>query len=251
MGNFLGGGAKGEQNIVRGYRDEAASQAGTSSQRGGLLFNEAQSDRLRGEALQQPAIDFYSKLMSGDPNALAQVAAPALANISSQYQQGRESIWDMPAGAGRGVALGQLERGKASAAASALTQPYLQAPGALYDIGTGLQQQSLQTGGLGLGYGQLGTQQLGQASQLGQWAYDVGQGRQATAVNAIGQLIGLGSSILTGGIPGLWGGFGQKSTGIGLGTGPSSTTLDPGGYWGTGGGYGTPVTLPGGIWGQG
>lgn len=151
----------------------ARDQLATSKQ----YLDLATQEQGRRSTLQQPTIDFYSKIVSGDPNARMTAAAVPLGDIAKGARGAREGIMDsVPRGAGRDFALAQNENQKYSQSADYLNKAFMGAFPALAGLGTEAGQVGLQNTGAGMrgaeagantNSGVLQTQAQQKAAQLG------------------------------------------------------------------------------------
>lgn len=83
----------------------------------------------------QSAIDYYTKLLSGDRNLTAGLLAPTIQNLTSQYGQGRNSILaSLGPGGVRDKALAMLDAGRVRDVGNLFTQAQPEAASALANI---------------------------------------------------------------------------------------------------------------------
>lgn len=165
----------------------ARDQLATSKQ----YLDLATQEQGRRNTLQQPSIDFYSKITSGDPNARLTAAAIPIGDIARGARGARENIMDsVPRGAGRDFALAQNENQKYSQSADYLNKAFMGAFPALAGLGTEAGQVGLQNTGAGMRGAEAGantnagvmqTQQQQKAAQLGVIGSLAGAGGQAAA----------------------------------------------------------------------
>jgi hypothetical protein len=153
-GNLLGTG----MGVTQGGLDMSGTGFGTTTQ---------------GLQTLQPSIDFYNKILSGDPTATAQALAPTAANIS-QITSGatNQATQGLPGGGYRAATLAGLPYAQAAQVGNAALQLQPAAATALGQLGgeqaqigatqAGIGQGVSQTG---LGVGQLGTVLTGQGLQ--------------------------------------------------------------------------------------
>lgn len=129
----------------------------------------------------QDPVNYYKGILSGNPAALAEAAAPEISATKQQYAGARRAIDQYsPRGGGRSNATTQSRYNEASDVSNIIAKQRPQAASALSDIG--IKEQSL------------GIEELGQAisailskmgvNQQGSFANQFG-----TIVSAIGQLI--------------------------------------------------------------
>ena len=106
---------------------------------------QSQEDRDRRVALEQPAIDKYTKLASGDRTAALEASMPVLSQVSQGYQAAKQSILNsVPAGPARDKAISDLEMQKFTTTSGAQATAVSAAPDTLANIGSGLGAMSLQ-----------------------------------------------------------------------------------------------------------
>lgn len=122
----------------------------------------------KSNTLEQPAINLYSALTSGDPKAALTADAPVLGQISAGYQASKDSIFNSIApGAGRDYALSELNVQSNAAKSSSLANQTAGAFDKLANIGAGYGAFSLNEVGASLnaysganaGLNQVGQQQ--------------------------------------------------------------------------------------------
>lgn len=121
----------------------------------------------------QPSIDFYSKLLAGNPQATAQALAPTAANISSIYSGAlNNATMGTPAGGYRAATIAGLPQAEAAQVGNAALQLQPAAAAALGQLGGEQAQIGAEQAGIGqgvaqtgLGVGQLGTVLTGQGLQ--------------------------------------------------------------------------------------
>lgn len=196
----MGGGSSGTEKQQSALELQQVQLGQQQAQIGQEYLNLAGNRLQYSDILNQPAVQFYSSLASGNPQAAIQAAGPQLGNISQNAQQARANIMNnVPAGAGRDEALAQLEQGKSSQIAGTLNQLVTQAPGQLAAIGAGQASEALQLSGAGFtGLGQAsGSYAQGQNS-LGNIAQQQ-NARKASTMGFIGSLVGAAGSAAGGG----------------------------------------------------
>jgi len=158
----------------------------------------AQSTASMGErkALQKPSIDFYTKILSGDPTARMTAAAPMMGEISRGARASQEQIMDStPHGAARDFAMSQVPRDANAQSADALNKVYMGAFPALSSIGTESGQVGLQQTGAGL-------RGMESGATTNQSVMDAQQKQKAATLGMIGSLAGAAGGALTGGMTG-------------------------------------------------
>lgn len=150
-------------------------------------------DRTRMLELEQPLIDFTSKITSGDPSAQVKAAAPLIANITGQSSQAKERIYDtVGPGAGRDFALSQMEQQKSGAIAETMNRTYLGALDKQANLGAGFGAFSLQELGAGLRAGEGASNTTNSVMQAKE------QGKAST-MGFLGQLAGAAGTAAGGG----------------------------------------------------
>ena len=172
-----------ENQIIADQRAQAAD-----------LQQKSNASMARGQAYQEPLVQFLQSVIGGNSTTTNQAMAPVLGQIAQRNQQAGEQIRStLPAGAGRDYALAGLARDKGAQVAGATNSTFLSAFPQLAAIGgqetnSGLQQ----TGASISSQGNAGT---GAANVFQQ---DVQQ--QQNKMNAISGLIGsmAGGSVLKG-----------------------------------------------------
>lgn len=128
-------------------------QLGTGLLSGGLGVTQT------GLQTMQPSIDFYTKLLSGDPSTVTSALAPTAANIANIFSGATDQASrGMPAGGYRASALANLPFAQAGMVGNA-------ALGLQNQAAQGLGQLGGQEAGIGLGIGGLGTTMTGQGLQ--------------------------------------------------------------------------------------
>jgi hypothetical protein len=111
----------------------------------------------------QPSIDFYNKLLAGDPTATTQALAPTAANIS-QITSGatNQAMQGMPQGGYRAATLAGLPFAQAQQVGNAALQLQPAAAQALGNLGVEQAQIGQGVAGTGLGVGGMGLGLVGQ-----------------------------------------------------------------------------------------
>lgn len=129
----------------------AQKQAGWGEEQMGYM----REDRVRRDLLTQPAIDFYTSLVSGDQKAMNLALAPIKTQTADFYKQARENVMNTaPRGAGQEFALAQLPITAASTEASSLYPLVSGGFDKLANIGSGYGSFSLAELGGGLRAGE-------------------------------------------------------------------------------------------------
>jgi hypothetical protein len=143
-----------------------------------------------------PSIDYYSKLLSGDPTATAAAIAPTTSGIMSQYDTAYKNLTDGTARGGqRSGSIANLESSKASSVGNVIAGVQPAAAQGLAGLGTSL-------AGLGVAEQGVGNQSILGALQglLGQRGQDIGYTEQQQQNNlGLGQALGGLLSSLIGG----------------------------------------------------
>jgi len=182
------GGGKERKASMQMQGDIARQQNQVSQDYLGL----AKQEQANRTALQKPAIDYYTRLISSNPAERMNAMAIPLGDIAKATRSAKESVYDsVPRGAARDFAASQLPMQQASQSATELNKAYNGAFPALSSIGTEAGQIGLQQTGAGMrsseaaagtNAGIMQNQQQQKASQLGM----------------IGSLAGMGANIATG-----------------------------------------------------
>lgn len=184
----MGGGK--ERKASRDMQSNIAREQQATSRQYLDLATQEQAHR---KALQQPTIDFYSKIVGGDPNARMTAAAVPLGDIAKGSRGARESIMDsVPRGAGRNFALAQNENQKYSQSADYLNKAFMSAFPALSGLGTEAGQVGLQNTGAGMRGAEA-------AANTNQGVMQSQQAQKAAQLGLIGSLAGAAGSAATGG----------------------------------------------------
>lgn len=140
------------------------------------------------QSFQQP-FDYYSAILSGDPNALSKAIAPTLAGVDKQYAAAQRGAQDlMPRGGSRSATLAELPFQKAGVVSNAILSQGPAAAEHLSQIAQVLSQ-------LGLNQEQIGEAllQLTANTQLGIRGQDVSEHGQAMSLAG-----SLGSALIGG-----------------------------------------------------
>lgn len=156
----------------------------------------ADTENKRRLELQQPAIDYYKGITSGDPNARLTAAAVPIGDISRTGRATSAAIADnVPRGAARDFAQSQVPQNTYAQSASYLNDAFTKAFPALANIGT-------ESGGVGLQYQGAGLRSTEGAAQTNQGIAQNQQAQKASQLGVLGSLAGLGGNIATGGLSG-------------------------------------------------
>lgn len=158
----------------------------------------SQQDRAARVAAQQPAIDQYSALSSGDSSAIMKALVPQLTGVTQGTAAAKEGIYEsVGPGAARDVALAQnqVNQGNQTAAlrANAVSSSYDK----LANIGAGLGSFSLQELGAGISSGQA-------ASSSNQSIMQAQEQSKASTLGFLGELAGAGASLGGAALKGCW-----------------------------------------------
>jgi hypothetical protein len=163
----------------------------------------------QGIDLLQPAIKHYTDLASGDRGAMTAAAAPALSEISKQYQLAGERSFDQARGVGQEFTQSQLGMAKAGQVAGAMSEAYTSSFDKLTGLGTtvsGLGNQyanlGLQETGAGLSAGQLAEQDFAGAAQTQQSMMQAQAAKKQATMGFLGNIVGAAGSMATGGLSG-------------------------------------------------
>lgn len=170
-----------ENQIIADQRAQAAS-----------LQQESNASMARGQAYQEPLVQFLQSIIGGNSTTTNQAMAPVLGQIATRNQQAGEQIRSqLPPGAARDYALAGLTRDKGAQVAGATNSTFLSAFPQLAQIGgqekgVGLQQT-------GASISSRGNASTGASNVMAQ---DVQQ--QQNKMNAITGLASTAGSIATG-----------------------------------------------------
>jgi|CXWL01.1.fsa_nt_gi hypothetical protein len=114
-------------------------------------FTQAQKEMESRKALQQPSVDFYSRMTSANPSERLRAAAVPIGDTAKLAAGAKESIYEnAPRGAARDFALAQVPRDQYAQIAEMLNKAYLGAFPAMASIGTEAGQVGLQQTGAGM-----------------------------------------------------------------------------------------------------
>lgn len=140
--------------------------ASQQNQEGLQLEAQAQALQQKGLNEEQPAIDYYSALTSGDRGKALTAAGPTVSNISKQADTAKQQIADsVGPGAARDIATSNVTQGANSQVASALNTQYTSSFDKLANLGAGIGAFSLQDLGAGLNSTQSSASNYGQVTQ--------------------------------------------------------------------------------------
>jgi len=143
-------------------------------------------------ALQKPSVDFYTKILSGDPTARMTAAAPLMGEVSRGARAAKEQIYDsVPHGAARNAALAQVPRDTNAKSAEALNNVYMGAFPALSSLGTESGQVGLQQTGAGF-------RGVEGSATTNNSVIDAQQKQKAATLGMIGSLAGVAGSAASG-----------------------------------------------------
>jgi hypothetical protein len=203
----MGGGAsQTDKNQMSSISQQQASTASSMTALG-------QQQLARGTQLQQPMVDYLTKIISGDKNALTSATSAQTGQIAKAAQASQENIYDqIPAGAGRDVALAQNTMNKNSSTASFLNQAYQSAFPALANMGTSVANTGLQEVGGGLNAFSGAANTTGQVMQADQQS-------KASTMGLFGSLAGMAGMAASGGVSKLMSGGGGAATSMFTGSG--------------------------------
>lgn len=167
--------------IVADQREQAAD-----------LQQKSNASLARGQAYQEPLVQFLQGIIGGNSTTTNQAMAPVLGQIATRNQQAGEQIrTQLPAGAARDYALAGLARDKGAQVAGATNSTFLSAFPQLAEIGGRETNTGLQTTGASISSrGNAGT---GAANVMAQ---DVRQ--QEAKMNAISNLASTAGSVASG-----------------------------------------------------
>lgn len=174
-----GGAVQNDKNQMQGISQQQSQLAQLLSSQGQTLMDQR-------TALQKPMIDRLTAITSGNKDALTSATSAQTGQIAQAAQSSKENIYDqMPAGAGRDVALAQNTMNKNSSTASFLNDAYTKAFSGLAGMGTESGNVGLQTVGGGL------NAFSGSANTTGQVMNADQQAKQST-MSLFGSLAGAG-----------------------------------------------------------
>lgn len=137
-------------NVPQGLTDNAKTETGYGQTQAGLGQGYNQnSQQFLGQfnQLNQPSIDYYKQITSGNPAAALNAVAPQIGNVATQTQQAMGNIRNtVPEGAGRDYAMATAQLGQGAQNASLLNNAFtgaLQGEQGLAGqaLGGGLQEQ--------------------------------------------------------------------------------------------------------------
>jgi len=196
--------------IVADQREQAAD-----------LQQKSNASLARGQAYQEPLVQFLQGIIGGNSTTTNQAMAPVLGQIATRNQQAGEQIrTQLPAGAARDYALAGLARDKGAQVAGATNSTFLSAFPQLAQIGGQETNTGLQATGASISSrGNAGT---GAANVFAQ---DVRQ--QEAKMNAITNLASTAGSVFTGIKTGKSGGGGQSSNGSSPSVAPNAAAWSP------------------------
>ena len=180
----MGGPAKSDKQFERDIAYKNSAQ-------GDELIAMGKEEMARRRELQAPAIDFYKKIISGDKNALTSATAIPVGQITTAAQKQRENIFNqIPAGAGRDVALLQSDMNKSTSIAQFLNDSFMKAFPGLAAMGTESGQMGLQQTGGGLNAFSGASNAMGQVMQADAQAKAATMGMFGSLAGAAGMAYG-------------------------------------------------------------
>lgn len=191
----MGGGNSAQQAET----SNAALQTGYGQQQAGLStgYNQMSQQQLgQANQLNQPSIDYYKAITSGNPAAALSAVAPQIGNIAQQTQQNAANIGNtVPEGAGRdyAMAMNQVQQGSQNAALlnNAFTGALQGEQGlAGQALGAGLQEQGATLSALAGA-----TSSLGASNQAYNNIDQAQAQRKAATMGFLGDLVGAGGAI--------------------------------------------------------
>jgi hypothetical protein len=149
-----------------------------------LDFSKARTVQM--DALQKPAIDFFTAGAKGDKNTMNTALAPAFAGVTKSFDAAKNNVLDSVApGAGREFVMGQIERDRANQTAALPGQFHLQSLDALAKFGSGEGAFGLQQLGAGMRSGEASVNSNAQIMQADAQ-------RKASQMGLLGSLAGAG-----------------------------------------------------------
>ena len=173
-------------------KDNVNSNAAWEQQYAKTLSDQAQASMDQRNKLQAPAIAQLTKIVSGDKNALTSATSVPIGQLAKSAQASKENIYDqIPAGAGRDVALAQNTMSKNSGVASFLNQTYMNAFPALAQMGSESGNVGLQQTGASL------NSMSGSTNAYGQ-VMNADAQNKASTMGLVGSLAGAGGMAASG-----------------------------------------------------
>lgn len=186
LGGLFGGGKNDDE---KKKQEQAGLDPYTKLLQESAAGKRAEGDRLSGmseEAL-RPVLDYFGKIMSGDPQALLDATKSQRGRVIDQYDAARQAIGNFgPRGGGSAAAIGESRFAEANALSDITSDAQNNAASTLAGLGP-------QLAGLGLSADQLASSDLGAVIQavLAQKGIDITQrGQNLDALTGIGEAIG-------------------------------------------------------------
>jgi len=179
------------QNSLEQYLRSLTNMGGQTAQN---MLQTGMGTTASGIAATQGPMDYYSRLLSGNPAAMSQAIQPEAGAIRQQFGQLRnQSDQFAPMGGGRSSMMASLPFQQQGAIGNLLASVRPQAASQLGSLGLGI-------GGLGLGQQQLGSGMLSSVLQAlyggrGQDIEETGQNKNLAGVMSQGLGQGLGAAM--------------------------------------------------------
>jgi hypothetical protein len=168
--------------------------------KGDATFTQGRGTTQQGKDTIGPALDFWMKLLSGDPAAQANAIAPTARTIVSQYDAAKKAaLTTAPRGGARSGVLAEMPFKKAGDIGTLIQQLQPKAAGEVSDIGKFLSQLGITESGLGLTQSGLGLQSLAATLQglLGRRGQNIQENATTMQMlagfgEAIGKIVSMG-----------------------------------------------------------
>lgn len=172
------------------------STANAQAAQGLQLGAQGQSYLAKGQAEQQPLVNFLQSIIGGNSTTTNQAIAPVIKNITDQTTANRAHIFDTVApGAGRDVALAQNLQSQGGQIASATNSTFLGAFPQLAALSSGNTNAGLGLTGAGI------TSTSNGATTTGH-ILSAQQQQKSSQLSAITGLAGIAGNVATGGLSG-------------------------------------------------
>lgn len=182
-----GGGIKDTQNQEKAIADE---QQATAHEQLGF----AQQRLARGDALEQPLINYLSKVIGGNSLATHQALATPLSNITASAAQNKANIYNtVPAGAARDYALAANHINTGNQVASLTNSTFMSAFPTLAQLSGAQYSTGLQQTGAGI------TSESNAATTTGN-VLQSQNAQKASTLGLVGSLAGTAGSVATAGL---------------------------------------------------
>ena len=197
----MGGPSQSSQNtqssLVQEQNQIAQNQLSVEQQ----ALNTSNQEQAQYQALTQPAVNFNTALASGDPTAIMTALAPQTAAFSQAKSQNAGQIYEqLPPGAARDYALAQNTMNSNNQVAQTEAAQVAQAPNTLASIGAGFGSNALQELGASLGFGNSAVSATNAAANANSNLMNVQEQSKSSTLGFLGQLVGAGAGLATGGL---------------------------------------------------